>query len=239
MPRGIFGLSTLNLHSAYRGPRIRNEEGAPPAPATPPAAPAAGSEGNPPANPPANPKPEDTEGRITQLVSELKDLKQWKKDREKADKDADDEKLRKKGEYETLLSERDTTITTLTGERDTAAGKLAKYEADAQKRIDDSLKSITDAEKQKSAKAMLEGRALEDQIALLPDVMKLTGGSASNFGGPTPPSNLKPETTDEAGKQKRFDELLVKQVKEGKLSPQEQQEKEKLAKELSTFLKSQ
>ena len=83
------------------------------------------------------PKPDDTAGRISDLSEKLKAEREEKKalsDKLKAIEDANkadaDEKLKKKGEFETLLKTRETELAT---ERTATAeyqGKLAKAFAD-------------------------------------------------------------------------------------------------------------
>lgn len=182
------------------------------------------------------PTPDDTQGRITDLDTKLKAEREEKKalaaklkEYEDAKKAEEDEKAKKKGDYEKLLADRDGQVSTLTGEKDALAAKLAKYEEHATKQIEDSLKAITDADKQKSAKAMLEGRSLEDQVALLPEVLKLAGSAApSGFGGPTPQSTTTPSQTEVAQKEARYEELLNKPQK----TPQERNEMHRLMGEL-------
>jgi len=174
-------------------------------------------------------KPDDSEGRISELAKQNKELKAAIKAREDADKAAEDDKAKKKGDYEKLLSERDAELADERKVKTDYEAKLAKYEADAQKRIDEGLKGITDAERQKSAKAMLEGRTLEDQVALLPEVMKLAGAAASTFGAATPESKIQGAPLD--AKKTRFAELNEKQ-KKSPLTPQERFEKNTLMVEL-------
>jgi hypothetical protein len=224
MPRGIFALSSHNLFSQFRGPRILNEEGAAPPAATPPAPP----ETTPPA-PTPTPKPDDTEGRITELAKKNKELEKKLKEREDKDKQDEEERLKKSGEHEKLAEQYKNETATQKAAREAAEAKLAKYEELAQKQIDESIKGITDEAKRKSAKDLLEGLPVDEKMARLPGILTLIGGEQKGFGTATPPTKVEGAAAD--AKRAKFNELVEKE-KKGALTPSERSEKHALMTEL-------
>lgn len=239
MPYGISALSAHPiLFSEYRGPRILNDASA----ADDAAAKAAADEkakadadakakadADAKAKADADKSKDDTEGRISKLVEERNELRKWKKEKEEAEKKAEEERLAKKGEHETLAKQREAERDTEKKAREEAEAKLAKYEEDAKKRIKAGLDSITDADRRKAAEKMLAGRATEDQIELLPEVMKLAGAAApAGFGGPTPTGDKTPSALETDQKQKRFNELLAKRD----MTPEERSEFHRLTNDL-------
>src|SRR5207249_4415170 len=63
--------------------------------------------------------------------------------------------------------------------------------------IKQGLESITDAEKRKSAEAMLEGLSTEEQMKRLPNILKLVGTGTTTFGTGTPASQATGAALDE------------------------------------------
>ncbi len=219
MPRGISALLLHTLHSQYRGPRILNMAGEPTPPApTPP-------EPTPPATPPAAPapatppKPEDHEGRITELNTKLKEAKAKLKEYE-------DGEAKKRGEHEKLLTEREAELATLRGDHESKAKALEAYEKAAKEQVDKKLEGIKDEKKKASLLKLLDGRPVLEQFALIDEAISLAGGS-SDFGGATPAGGDVPKDA----KKKRYAELLAKPD----LTPSERAESRKLMVELSEY----
>ena len=185
----------------------------------------------------ADDKKSDTEGRITVLAREKKELEDKLAAIDAEKKAAADAKLLEEGNFKKLLEDKDTELTRISGEHTGLKSKVEAYEALAKDQIAASVKAIGDKEKQKTVTDMLEGKPIEEQIKMLPKLLRLVGEQSSSFGGPIHESANKGDKTEDSAKQKRFDELLVKATA-GSLTPQERQEKDKLAKELSQFLKS-
>ncbi len=197
MPRGISVLSSHILTSQYRGPHIYNmaddsngggdadkgdkgdDKGD-------------GAGGDQDKGKDDKKKPDDTEGRITQLAKEKKELEKKLKDREDADKKAAEDALAQKGEHEKLAQQREEERNAAQKERDEAKQALAEYEEMATGQIEASLKTITDAEKKKAVQSMLEGLSVREQMKKLPELMKLAGASAPTFGGSTPKGDKTP-----------------------------------------------
>ncbi|MDB5344252.1 MAG: hypothetical protein JWP89_2629 [Schlesneria sp.] len=234
MPRSIH--SVLSFHpliSEYRGPRILNEEGVTPPPATPPATPPAGEGATPPATPPTTPaKPPETEGRITELARKNKEL-QDQLDKIATDKKAaDDAKLKEEGKLQELLTQKEKALEELNGTSTSMKTKLDNYEKLAQEQVDSTLKAITDKEKQKTVKDMLEGKPIEEQIAMMPKLLALVGQTAANFGGATPTSTTSPDKTDLSVKRSRHAELIDK-TKKGTITGAERGEMHRIQTELS------
>lgn len=214
MPRGILALSRHEpLISQYRGPVILNEE-------TPPVAPPVE-----PKDPPKDPK-DDTEGRISALAEANKELKKQLKAIEDAKKTEEDDKLKKKGDFEKLLSQQETALSTERTAREQLETKVKAYEDYAQSQIKQGLESITDAEKKKSAEAMLEGLSTEEQMKRLPNILKLVG-TGTEFGKGTPETKVNGASLDQ--KKTRYTELLAKPNP----TPQEKNERHTLMVELS------
>jgi len=207
MPRGMLDLSPHILTSQYRGPHIFNEAGTPP-PADPPPAPKAGEGGDTPPPPPKD-KGDETEGRISKLVDERNELKKQLKAIEDAKKGEEDEKLKKKGEFEKLLGDREKELETLKGESGTTKDKLDAYEKVLKGQLDTALKGIADEAKRNTVQKLLDGKSLADQVALLPEVMQAIGAQGpSAFGGGTPPGTP-PVTTTKEGLTARLNELNI------------------------------
>jgi len=222
MPHGTSALSRHILFSEFRGPRILNDASATPPepapPATPPEPPA------PPAKPDVN---EEFKTRLTDLETKNKEYKTKLKEYEDAEKKRQEDEAKAKGEHEKLAnqyaSERDTEKTA----RETAEAKLKVYEEHAQGQIKQSLEGITDAEKRKSAEAMLAGLSTEEQIKRLPDILKLVGQTSPGFGAQTPASQVDQASKDQ--KKARYNELLGKPNK----TPKETQEMHALMPEVT------
>ncbi len=241
MPCGITALSTHPaLYSRYRGPLLRLDgaAGADDAKAKADADAKAKADADAKAKADADKAKNDTEGRITKLVEERNEARKKLKEYEDRDKAAEDEKAKKKGEYEKLLGERDTALKTLTEQAEGTKKQVEAYEKVLNGQLDAALKGISDDAKRKTVEKLLDGKPLADKVALLPEVLQAVGAQSSgSFGGATMAGNNDAKKTDKETKQKRFDELLLKATRE-KLTPQEKQEKDKLAKELTEALKT-
>jgi hypothetical protein len=232
MPRGIVALSSHQLFSTYRGPVILNmaDDDAAKAAADKANTDKAASDAKAKEEAEAKAKKEDTEGRISQLANENKELRKAAKEREEADKKAEEERLAKKGEHEKLAQQ-------YAGERDAERkksseleSKLKVYENHAKEQIKQGLESITDAEKKKSAEAMLDGLSTEEQMRRLPDIMKLVGSTAATFGTKTVATNVQNAPINQ--KKAQFTALMDKEKKGEKLTPQERVQKNELMVEL-------
>ena len=177
----------------------------------------------------------DTEGRISELVKKAKELEDKLKAKEEADKKREEEEAKGKGKHKELAEkmekERDESLAKATSYEE----KVKAYEEIAKAQVDAALKSITDDEKRKSVKALLEGLDAIEQLRKLPEVLKLLGQPAGGFGGNTPKGKENANTSDEQ-KRARFDEMTNRQLKGEKLTPQEEREYMKLSMELSAFI---
>lgn len=166
------------------------------------------------------------------MANTIKELKKWRKEREDADKLAEDDKAKKKGDYEKLLKERDDKLAAIEGEHGTAKSQLEAYEKVLKGQLESSLKAITDEPKRKTVEKLLEGKPLADQVALLPEVLQAIGASVPvAFGGPTPTGGKTPSATELEQKEKRYEELLAK----GNPLPAEKKERYDLMIELSNL----
>jgi hypothetical protein len=183
----------------------------------------------PPVVPPVDPAkdPNTPEGRISTLAAENKEYKTKLKEFEDAEKKRKDDELTQKGEHQKLAEQYKNESATEKTARETAEAKLKVYEEDAQKRIDDSIKGITDEAKRKSAQDLLTGLSLEEQVKRLPGILALVGPAAAGFGTGTPATQLDQRSVDQ--KRARYTELLAK----GNKTPQEKVETNQLMTELS------
>lgn len=239
MPSGIHSVLLSHLTSEYRGPRILNEEGNPPPPATPPAPAPAGDSGTPPATPPATPpKADDTEGRISQLAKENKELKEWKKEQERLKKEEEDKKLQESGEHQKLAEQYKTESATEKAAREAAEARATKFETLMKKQIEDQLAAITDKEKKVKITALLGDKPVEEQMEMLPNILGLMGVAPTSFGGPTPTSTTTPDKTDLSVKKARHAEL-VKKAADGTATGSERGELHRLGFELSAELRKE
>lgn len=225
MPKCIQSvLSSHPLLSQYQGPHIYNEDGiVPPVVETPPADDK---------TPPAKPEPKDTEGRITVLAREKKELEDKLAAIESEKKLAAENKLKEEGKLQELLSQREKDLAELSGTTTSMKSKLEAYEKLATEQVETALKSITDKEKQKTVKDMLEGKPVEEQVTMLPKLLALVGQPAASFGGPTPTSTTTPGKTDLSVKKARHAELVEK-TKKLTISGAERGELHRLSIELS------
>lgn len=226
MPQGTSALSPHILFTQYRGLLMYNmaEPPTPPAPPEPPAPPA----------PPAPPKPDDTEGRISALVADNKELKKQLKEFLDAKKKAEDGKLIEDGKLKELLDTKEKDLSTATTERDTLKEQLSGYEKAVKGHVKKSLEGIKDEKKRAAVEKLLEGRTPAAQMNLLPEAMELAGTTSTSFGGPTPQGG-DPKTTKEQ-KEARFAELNLKMMKGEKLTPPEERDHQKLMLELSSYI---
>ena len=179
---------------------------------------------------PAAPPPDDHEGRISELAKANKELKAQLKAIEDAKKSDEDAKLLKKGEYETLLKERNDKLSALETEHGTAKQQLEAYEKVLKAQLDTALKGVADEKKRETVKKLIDGKPLADQVALLPEVLAAMGTAPSTFGTPTPATAPQGQALDQ--KKGRFAELIAKEQKKEPLSPRERLEKHNLMAEL-------
>lgn len=237
MPRSISALSPHILISEYRGPRILNEEGAPTPPATPPASPKEG-EGE---NPESAPKPnqdDETRKRISELDAKNKEYKAKLKEYEDAEKKRIEDEAKARGEHEKLAEQYKRESEKEKAAREAAEARAARFEAQMKKQIEEQIKAISDAEKQKKITELLGEKPVEEQMEMLPNLLSLVGAQQS-FGTPTPTSTSTPDKTDLSSKQARHKELIDKTIK-GTISGSERAEKHRLEIELSeVFQKEQ
>ncbi len=174
-------------------------------------------------------KADDTEGRISTLVTDRDTWKKKAQDYEEAEKKRKEDEAKAQGKHEELANQFASERDTAAKERDDAKAAVQEYEEMATSQIEASLKTITDEEKRKSAKAMLDGLSVREQYKRLPEIMKLVGGTAAPFGGATPASTKDPDNTSVDAKQARYTDLLNKKEP---LTPTENAEFNRLMKEL-------
>jgi hypothetical protein len=237
MPKGISDLSPHILFSQFRGPFPVNlaDDGAGGGDADGDKGEgdqSKGDDGDKKKGDKKKPDSSDTEGRITVLAREKQEL-QEKLAKIEADKKAEaDKKLLEEGKLSQVLEGKTKELDTLTGEHTSLKEKLAKYEGYATKQIKDSIKAIGDKEKQKTAEAMLEGKAPEEQLALLPNILALVGAQATSFGGTAPASTKTPDKNELDVKKARHKELITKTTA-GTITGSERGELHRLGFELS------
>lgn len=180
-------------------------------------------------------KGKETEGRISDLTSQIKELRTKLQEKEDAEKKAEEDQMKKKGELQKLLDTKEKELAGLTETSTSQKTKLEAYEAIAAEQVSKALESIKDEERRADAQELLEGRDLAEQFKLLPKLLKLAGTEKAGFGNPSPTGTQTPGQTDVATKKARYAELLGK----GSLSPQERVEKNRLMNELSAVFQKE
>ena len=195
---------------------------------TPPVVPSTPAPPDP--TPPAPaPKPNETEGRISALVTKNKELEDKIAAREAADKAAEDDKAKKKGDYEKLIKDREEELAKIKGEHGTTTQKVEAYEKVLKAQVEKQLAAVTDEKKKATVEKLLAGKSLAEQFDLLPELLETIGVAApGGFGGATPAGGTTPSATELATKQKRYAELLTKPNE----TPAERAERNALMKEL-------
>lgn len=229
MPRGISALSLHTLHSQYRGPMIFNEEGAAgengeEAKAKADAAAKADAQAK--AEAEKGKGDNSAEDRVKKALEKAKAAEDRAKALEDADKKRLEEEAIKRGDHEKLLKQKDEELNMLKGDHESKSKTLEAYEKAALEQINAKLAGIKDEKRRADVKALLEGRPVLEQFALVDKALSLAGGSG-DFGGATPAGGEIPKDA----KKKRYAELLAK----ADLTPSERAESRKLMVELSEF----
>lgn len=237
MPRSISALSAHKLFSEYRGPRILNELAPTPTPAPTPS-PTPEPTPSPEPTPAQSPKPDDHEGRITDLDNKNKELKKKLKEFEDAEKKRLEDEAKARGEHEKLAEQYKNESATEKAAREAAEARAARFEAQMKKQIDEQIKAISDAEKQKKITELLGEKPVEEQMEMLPNLFALMGVAPQSFGGPTPASTTTPDKTDLSAKRSRHKELIDKTIA-GTISGSERAEKHRLEIELSDIFQKE
>jgi hypothetical protein len=224
MAQATPALSSLILFSQYRGLLAFNMADG--NPADPP--PAADPPKDPPKDPPPSPD-DETKRRISDLDAKNKEYKAKLKEYEDADRKRQEDEAKARGEHEKLAEQYKSESAQEKAAREAAENRLKAFEEAATKQVEAALAGITDAEKKKSAEALLEGLTPEVKMQRLPDVLKLVGAPAG-YGQPTPAGTM---TASKEQKQARFKELTDKQMQGKTLVGPEIAEKNRLMNELS------
>lgn len=232
MRNRIFAHSPHILSSQYTGPMPRND--ATPPPADPPKDPPADPPKDPPADPPKDPPKEPSDefkGRLTDLETKNKELAKKLKEKEDAEKAAQEAKLKEEGKTNELLTAKEKELAELTGKHTTTSEQLKAYEEAATEQINKQLEGIKDEKKREEAKKLLEGMPVLDQYKKLPSILELVGSSSGGFGGPTPAGGGANATTKEQ-MESRLNELVTKAESGKELEHKEIQEQRELERKL-------
>ncbi len=175
--------------------------------------------------PKETPKDDGIKGRISDLVKERDEWKSKATEYETRQKQEVDQKAKEEGKFKDLLSERETALSKLENEHKQTQEKLSAYETVLKSQVDKSLEGVKDEKKRSVIQKALEGKALSDQAALVPELIEALGAPAG-FGGTTPAGDPPPNDVEQ--KKAEFKTLYNKP----KLTPEENRRMIALSKEL-------
>jgi len=163
--------------------------------------------------------------RISDLSSERDTWKTKAEEYERKEREAAEAEAVKRGDFEKLLTEKETKLAQTEAEAKEAKAKVEAYEASMKAQLDKSLESIKDEKKRAVVEKALAGKPLNDQAALIPELLEAMG-STTGFGNQTPTGDQPPKVTEI--KQSRFKELNAKPT----LTKEETREFQSLSREL-------
>jgi len=101
-----------------------------------------------------------------------------------ADKKAAEEAdMAKRGEHEKLLEQKNQEVKTLTDKLTDVESKLSVFKTNAEMRVEEALKAVTDEEQRGTLKEVLDKYDITDRETMLPKLLKTMGIEAKDVNG--------------------------------------------------------